>query len=98
MAESKGQTRQTIEEYVNNTCAAFLEPHSEFISITCKHRGTDETFLKVVDAIDNVRFFNATDMTSEAICEMVVELVKGDHIAREIVDKGKRRDVSALFR
>ena len=99
MAEKKGRQYMETESYVNEVCGAFLAPHSEFISIECKHKGSEgEAYIRVVDAADNVRLFNVTDMTLEDVCEMVVKIVANDHITREVVDREKRKEASALFR
>lgn len=100
MAEKKkGQMYMETEAYVNEVCRAFLAPHSEFISIECKHKGSEgECYIRVVDAADNVRLFNATGMNLEEVCEMVVKIIIGDHIPREVVDRDKRKEASVLFR
>ena len=95
---SKGQMTKVAEDYVNTVCATFLAPHSEFVSIECCHKGTEECYMKVVDAADTVRFYNITDIPLEEVCKMVVQIVSGDHITREIVDREKRKEVASLFR
>ena len=99
MADNNGKMRQMIEEYVNSVCALFLAPHSEFVSIECKFTGSEgEGFIKVVDAADDVHFYSITEMTAEEICEMVVKIVSGAHITREICERDKRKEASLLFR
>ena len=97
-AMNKGQIYKAVETYVNDVCGAFLAPHSEFVSIECKHKGTDEAFIKVVDAADKVMYFNITDITLEEVCKMVVQIVSGEHITREIVERERRKEVASLFR
>ena len=96
--KNKGQMYKEAEAYINEVCGAFLEPHSDFISIECKHKGTDEAFVRIVDSADTVKFYNITGIDLEAICEMVVKVVMGEHTAREISDRDKRKEVAALFR
>lgn len=100
MAETmnKGQIYKAVETYVNDVCGAFLAPHSEYVSIECRHKGTEECYMKVVDAADTVRFFNITDIPLEEVCKMVVQIVSGEHITREIVSREQRKEVSVLFR
>lgn len=97
-AMNKGQMLKVVEDYVNEVCATFLAPHSEYVSIECRHKGTDECYMKVVDAADTVRFFNITDIPLEEVCKMVVQIVSGEHITREIVSREQRKEVSVLFR
>ena len=96
--KNKGQMYKEAETYVNDVCGAFLAPHSEFVSIECKHKGTEEAFVRVVDSADTVKFYNITGIDLEAICEMVVKVVTGEHTAREVSDRDKRKEVAKLFR
>lgn len=97
-SKNKGQLYKEAETYVNDVCGKFLAPHSDFVSIECKHRGTDEAFVRVVDSADTVKFYNITGISLEDICEMVVKIVTGDHTAREISDRDKRKEIAKLFR
>ena len=97
-AKNKGQMYKEAESYVNDVCGAFLEPHSEFVSIECRHRGTEEAFIRIVDSADTVRFYNITGISLEEVCEMVVKVVMGEHTTREISGRDKRKEVARLFR
>lgn len=97
--EARGKTRKATEEYVNEVCSKFLAPHSEFISIECKFTGTEgEGVIRVVDSADEIHFYNITELDLEQICEMVVKIVSGSHISREICERDKRKEASMLFR
>lgn len=101
MAENKnkGQQYKEIEQYVNNACAAFIEPHGELVSISCRHTGSEgEGYIKVVDASDTANYYSVTDLTAEEICKLVATLVNGDYTRRKIEDYEQRKTIAQLFR
>lgn len=90
---------KAITDYVNKVCSAFLKPHSEFLSIECKYVGTEgEGYIRMQTSSDEVHFYDLIGLTAEEVCEMVVKMVSGAHIKREIEDKDRRREVALLFR
>lgn len=101
MAETNNmKDMKVLQDYVNNICTKFLEPHSEFVSIECRfvNGGDGEGYIRTQTSADEVHFYRIEAMTLEEVCEMVVKMVAGQPITREITDKGERVKVATLFR
>ena len=101
MAETNNmKSMKNVADYVNEVCTAFLDPHGEFVSIACKYTsgGGGEGFIRVQTSSDEVHFYRIEGMNLEEVCEMVVKMVAGQPITREITDKAERKEVASLFR
>lgn len=97
--KNRGQLCKATEEYINNACRAFLEPHGEYLGIECKFTGSEgEGYIKLVDATDHADYYSITDMELEDVCKMIAKIVEGGHITRQVVEHETRKKVAALFR
>ena len=97
--KNKGQLYTEVEEYVNTTCKAFIAPHSDYIDIACKHKGSEgEAYIKLVDAADQAYYYNITDLNTEDICKLITKIIVGEHTPRMLTEYADRKEVAQIFR
>lgn len=99
MNRNVGQFHKETEAYVNTICQAFIAPHEDFLTVECRHKGTEGvSYIKLTDAADTATFFDVTGMKPEDICLLMSKVIVGEETSEMINDYEQRKEIALLFR
>lgn len=92
-----GKFYREVEDYVNNTVAAYACPISNIESVRCK-RNNERVYMELVHEDSAVRYFDLTSLDVSNIGIMVGCIMANIPIRREIQDREAKKEVRRLFR
>ena len=97
MATNTGKFYKEIEDYVNNTVAAYALPISNIESIKCV-RKNDEIFMELVHEDSCARYFRLTGLDISGIGILVGRIIANRSVDREFRNREEKKQVRRLFK
>lgn len=97
MPTNTGKFYREIEDYVNNTVAAYALPISNIESIKCV-RQNDEIFMELVHEDSCARYFRLTGLDISGIGILVGRIIANRSVDREFRNRDEKKLVRRLFR
>lgn len=94
-----GQQFKQIEQYVSEICQAFIEAHDDFMTVECRHRGSEGVaYLKLIDAADTAEYFDISELDLQGVCILIAQIICGEETPQKLIDYNERKEVAKLFR
>lgn len=98
MRTNNGQFYAGVEMYVERIVTGFLKPNRDFKSIQYRRCGTtSDAYIRLVDAVGDSYYFDATAMNEEGICRMICDVVALQPTEKQITDIELKREITPLF-
>lgn len=86
-----------IEDYVNESVAAYALPIANIESIKCR-RMNDKVYIELVHESGTARYFDASGLDTSGIGIMVGHIIANKRVYNEISGKEARKAIRRIFR
>ena len=94
---TEGQRQTIINQYVEETCNAFLTAYKDVVKVEYRRDNTKNAFIKVTTAFGFANYFDVTDLDCGNICLMLCAMMVNGRPKRLITDREAKREVERLF-
>lgn len=96
---ANGKRVNSIKEYVEGACNAFLSVHRDIEKVEYRYQGsTRKAYLKLTFEYGFSNYYDVTDLTEDNICAMLCVVVVGAEPNTAIKDLDDVREVEKLFK
>lgn len=95
---TNGQKQKMINQYVEETCNAFLTAYKDITKVEYRCDDTQNSFIKVTTAFGFSNYYDVTDLDCGDICRMLCSVVCSGKPTNQLKDLELIRLVEKLFK